>query len=235
MAILEEKEHNRLTKDGERRDNLNNRQQMSLSMKRFSTTLMVNITIVLLFFPFFHAHAADAGDLINGSFKSSYREERIKIAKDILKQIELLESYLSEPKPSEISWVDEERVAIDKLKGTDAWNERIKRFYESPEFQHQKLKTLLGNIKQNLNCITLNKISLRKEMLCWAKASLTLTDSTTFDDSISILIRNDRLPKDIAKKAKLLEISGYSTKYGWYGRGIHEHIVIPYLAGKINK
>ena len=131
--------------------------------------------------------------------------------------------------------MESEQIAIEKLKGTDAWTERIQKFYESPEFQQQKLKSHLNNIINSLQCVTNEKINLKSEILCWAVASHSLSDELTLNFSIMILKRSRRLPEDIAKKAGLNESLGYGANYNWYARGINEYIIIPYLSGRIIK
>jgi hypothetical protein len=179
------------------------------------------------------AFAADAGSLISGEFNANERTVRVEIAKDILTQIELLDSYLLNTKPSELSWIEMERAAIDKLKGTDAWGTRMGQFYESPEFQNQKLKALLSNVRKGLECVINDKVKTNSEILCWAVVVHNLSDKATLDDSIAILVKHGRLPPDIAKKARLVEATGFGTKFTWYARGIQEFIVIPYLAGNM--
>jgi len=181
------------------------------------------------------AFAVDAGILINPGTSAISKKERQEVAKDLLGQIEKLASYLATPKPSEIAWVDKESEAITKLLGTDAFLERSIQLLESPEFQQQKLKTLLDNIKTSLQCINNDNVNLQSEILCWAVVSHNLSDETTLENSISILKGNGRLPKDIAKKAGLFEAMGYGGKYNMYARGIINHIVIPYLSGSITK
>jgi len=200
-------------------------------MKRSLLVLFISLLISASITVF----AADSRSLIVGEFDASSKKERREIAKDLLSLIEKLASYLATPKPSEIAWVNKETVAIDKLRGTDAWRERITQFYESPEFQQQKLKSLLDNIKTGLQCVNNDKVNLKSEILCWAVASHNLSDKSTLDDSIMILKRNGRLPKDIADKAGLFEVTGYSARYDWYARGINQYIVIPYLSGRISK
>lgn len=199
-----------------------------------STVSRIIIGLAILFGT--NTFAADSRSLISGKFNATQKTERTEIAKDIKAKIELLDSYLPNLKPSEIAWIEEEKVAIQKLKGMDAQAARLVQLLESPEFQHQNLKDSLRNIKNNLDCIANEKVTLNSEMLCWAVTSHHLSEESTFDDSITVLKKHGRLPKDIAKKAGLLEISGYrsySILYKSYARGIMEYIIIPYLAGNI--
>jgi hypothetical protein len=143
------------------------------------------------------------------------------------------------PKPSEIDWVLAEQEAISGLKGTDAWYERSNQLYQSAEFQNLKLRSLLDNIKRSLLCVTgedpsIEDTSISQEILCWSLADRDLSTRSTIDDAISILIKHDRLPIDIAEKAELRE-GDYSAYYDWWAHGINEYIVIPYLQGKITE
>lgn len=195
--------------------------------------ILYQITIGLLILIPTNAFASNFWSFLSGEFNAKQKIERIEMAKTIRANIDLLDSYLPNTRPSEIKWIDQERIAIDKLKDSDAKVERLRQFYESPEFQQQKLKGLLGNIKNSLDCIMSEKVSLKTEMLCWAITSNHLSDSFTFNDSIMILKKHAKLPNDIAKKADLTQELDYSSKYEWCARAIIEHIVIPYLAGKI--
>lgn len=202
-----------------------------MKLKRFYLVLFISLIIN----SDLTAFAADADSLILGELNARRKSERIEIAKDIKAKINLLDSYLPNPKPSEITWITQERIAIEKLTETDARNARLIKLYESPEFQHNKLKNLLESIKSSLNCITTEKVNLGSEMLCWAVTSHNLSDSTVFDDSIMILMEHNKLPKDIAKKTGLWEAVGYGGRYRSFARGIMKYIVIPYLAGKIKQ
>ena len=65
------------------------------------------------------------------------------------------------------------------------------------------------------------------EITCWAVASLCLSYTIAFEDSFRILIKQNKVPKDIAEKARIYDTDDF---YDLYGRGILEYIVIPYLA-----
>ncbi len=185
------------------------------------------LIVALTVFRSGNIQAADTGSLIDGIFNAGSRQERIEIAKALLQKIELFDSYVPNPSPSELSWLDKEQSEIDKIdKRTDTWIERLEKFHESPEFQQRKIKTLLNNTKTNIECIINNEGKLKFEILCWALISRTLSASSTISDAIMILKRYDRLPKYI-------ELKTDSTSYYLYGLGIQDYIVIPYIAGNI--
>jgi hypothetical protein len=60
-----------------------------------------------------------------------------------------------------------------------------------------------------------------------------MTNADLLNDSIRTLRNSGRLPSDIVDQASLGDVSGFGIKYGWYGRGIQEYILIPYLSGQI--
>ena len=181
--------------------------------------------------------AANTGDLIGGTFDATSKKERLEIAREILGDIEKLSNYVATSKPADITWILTEQEAIDQLKGTPAWSARIIQLHETPEFQNLKLRNLLDNIEHMLQCVIGVDViwSIEREIFCWSVISRDLSDRSTIDNAIPILIKHDRLPKDIEDKAGLSVITNYSDFYDWYGTGIHAHIVIPYLQGKITE
>jgi hypothetical protein len=70
------------------------------------------------------AFAADSLSHISGEFNPNKRKERVEIADDIIAQLKLLDSYLPNLRSPEMDWVHRERIAIEKLKGTDAYSTR---------------------------------------------------------------------------------------------------------------
>lgn len=194
---------------------------------------LYSILTFLIFIISFNAQVADASSLTDKTFNAASKEERHAAAKDLYELIEVLAIYLPAPKPSEIEWVEKEQAAIDIITNIDARDERVADLYESPELQHQKLYNLLKSVKTHLRRIYSEKVSLREEIFCWAVVGYYLSYKSTLDSSIPILIRSDRLPKDIADKARLYPELGYGERYSWYGRVINEKIIIPYLADKI--
>jgi hypothetical protein len=131
--------------------------------------------------------------------------------------------------------VQEERLAISKLGDSDASLSRHRQFQLIPELQHVLLFDVLSAIKGALNCTMDKSTPIRREMLCWAVASFSLTDADRLDTSISILLKSGRLPKDIGEQTQvpLSEGPEYSRVLGMYGRGMLEFLVIPYLRGDI--
>jgi hypothetical protein len=178
------------------------------------------------------AAAADVTSLQGGAFVWASKKDRMEIARDLKGSGLKLSSYLPNLKPSEIEWVRREREEIARLGKTDvdASNSRMRQLFSSPEFQQIRLQETLGELSAALDCVTNATSSLSKEMFCWSVASFHLTGSSIFQDAISILLRAGRLPDEVKNKAHLgPEDLGFGVIYGWWGRGIHEYILIPYL------
>lgn len=179
--------------------------------------------------------AAKRGDLIRGGFDSNSRAQRLEIAKEVLSSVETLAQYLPTLKPSEKTWIDEERLAIDNLGDSKAASSRLRTWYESPEVQHERLATALTEITNALHCVIDGTPPLRREIVCWAVASSNLTDSTTLDTAIGILLKSGRLPKKPLSEYFFWEGPDYTNNWRWYGRGMLQYLVVPYLQGNITQ
>lgn len=197
-------------------------------------------TVAILIFAF-PAQAADSADLIGGKFNATSHKVRGEIARKLLTTVHRLSIYVPTPKPSESAWVEQEGIVIQKL-NTDnddstAANSRRLQYVHSPEFQQQKLYTVLADIENALSCAAAPNTPLRKEIMCWSVASFLLTDHSMFNDSIAILLKAGRLPKDVTEHKSDVMLGSESLGFGFwyeaYGRGIQEYIVIPYLKGQL--
>ena len=174
--------------------------------------------------------AANYGDLIGGKFDPSSRKDRAEIAASLEAELQNLNQYLPIQKPEEQVWLKEENAAIDSINDKEAKKSRFTKLVLSPEFNHAKLHENLSSLLNSLTCASNLKISTSKEMTCWSVASLTLTDSSMFNDTISNLIQNGRLSKnDTENVVNPIGPNGYGFFYNVYGRGILSYILIPYL------
>ena len=165
--------------------------------------------------------AANSNDLILGTFNAASKKERLEIARDILGQIEKLSNYVATSKPADITWFLTEQESIAQLDGTDAQGARIIQLHETPEFQNLQLRNLLDNIEHMLQCVIAVDVheSIEREIFCWSVISLDLSDRSTIDDAIPILVKHDRLPKYIEDKVRLLVFRNYSDMYDWWVPG----------------
>ena len=195
---------------------------------------LLTLLLSFLYFANGSSNAETANDLMLGEVNASSRSARSEIAEDLKQQLTKLKEQLPVQRPSEIEWVAEEQAALSKLRGGDMPIGRVQEFYESVEFQHVKLNRLLEVIDGNFDCV-ITAASLKKEMACWQLASFNLSEESTFQDAITILISKGRLSKDIAHRAEIFESQGYGAKYNWYARAVEEHIILPYLFDTITE
>lgn len=189
----------------------------------------------LLFFGMVSIFAGSADQLLEGRFDSSSRKIRHEIALDVKQRVVDLLNYVPALKPNEVAWVINEKTEIQKIQDTNARSEREEKLVSSPEFQQMRLRSDLQEIVNSLDKAMSPKISIRAEILNWCIASHNLTNNEEMNDAIKILIQSGRLPSDLAQKVRLGEAIGYTGLLGWWGRGIQEHLVIPYLKGEIKK
>lgn len=189
----------------------------------------------LLFFGMVSIFAGSADQLLEGRFDSSSRKIRHEIALDVKQRVVDLLNYVPALKPNEVAWVINEKAEIQKIQDTNARSEREEKLVSSPEFQQMRLRSDLQEIVNSLDKAMSPKISIRAEILNWCIASHNPTNNEEMNDAIKILIQSGRLPSDLAQKVRLGEAIGYTGLLGWWGRGIQEHLVIPYLKGGIKK
>jgi len=176
-------------------------------------------------------YAASFSDLVGGDFDSDSREERVEIANSIFEEIQKIDNYVPNIKPSEQEWLNQEQLDIQRLEGKEGYYERIKQLASSVERAHIQLKNLIESIKSGLECILAEHVKFKSEIGCWAFVALKLNDRSTWSE-ITILIRHDRLPKDIEDKTILSDVV-YESDYGYLlssiADGILEYIVLDYL------
>lgn len=200
--------------------------------------IWIFFTTVSILFSSLPAQAADSSDLINGKFNAASHKARGEIARDILTMVRHLYSYVPTPKPTESAWVEQEGNEINKLVTlgeTKAADSRRIQYYESPEFQQQTLHNALADLQNALSCAAAPSTPFRKEIMCWSVASFLLTNHDLFNNSIPILLKAGRLSKDAIDAGASIHNGplGFGATYEWYGRGIHEYIVIPYLKDQL--
>lgn len=177
--------------------------------------------------------AADSYGLIAGGFNNKSRTERVEVAKSLLAEVRQLSDLIPTPRPSDLSWVEEERAAIKKLETSDAKNTRSTHFYNSPEWQHVKLHDHMLRIEDALNCVLEPDVQLRPEVTCWVIAGFLLDDEYVFVDGLNILQRAGRLPKDSAVPTAAVRLSSIRLSYRMFSRGIQQYVVLPYLRGDL--
>lgn len=168
--------------------------------------------------------SVDLSDLIGGNFDTASKTVRKEIAEKLLKEIGELSEYISDEK-----WILNERKREKDISGEAA--ARHLNLIESYDFQSQILFNHLNSIKENLEIILTPDIKISVEMCCWAIVSHGLTDQEKIDGLIQVLQSVEKIPENIDEHIDINaeEFLEDGAFYKWYGRGILEYIVIPYL------
>ena len=150
---------------------------------------------------------------------------RRAVARDLARRLNLLASVVPPQSPAQRTLVLEEMTELQRL-GAEATPRRRGRLYMSRGYQHFRLMELIGETRADLDCI-LNAVSIHEEMHCWSRAALHFGDEARLDLALSMLRRARLMPKDDHMPVAAQDPEVW---YGEYGRGILEHILVPYLA-----
>ena len=187
-------------------------------------TLRATILVVLFSAVPVLCAAVDLSDLIGGNFDTTSKKVRLEIAEKLLQEIDELSQYLADNK-----WIQDERKKIKDLSGEAT--ARHLNLVESYEFQSKILFKHLNGIKKNLDIILTPDIKISVEMCCWTIVSHGLTDQEKIDGPVQILQSIEKRPNNISESVdqSTKQYSEEGAFYRWYGRGILEYIVIPYL------
>jgi hypothetical protein len=173
--------------------------------------------------------AASVDDLISGSFNAKAWDERSRLARDVLADVDKLADLVQTPRPWAVAWVEEERAAILRL-GSQAAKVRSFQLLSSPEYHHVKLYNHLQEIKKAFRCVIDPATGLQREMYCWAAAALLLGDRLVFEEGVKALQRDKRLPDDTRSSKVGAGSLDIGLRYEMYSRGIQEYLVLPYLS-----
>ena len=172
------------------------------------------------------AAAVDAWELIHPkTFDWRQEPQRKAIGNDLLLRLNLLASVVPSQSPEQQALVIGEMAELERL-GTEASPRRRSRLYMSRHYQHYRLLELIGETRQNLECIQ-GATDVPGEMHCWSLAAQHFGDETRLDLALSMLRSARLIPKDGQMPVTAQDPEVW---YGEYGRGILKYIVVPYLA-----
>jgi len=162
------------------------------------------------------------------------RENRIFLASALLKKMDLLFSFMQNPKPSEIDWFKKEISELAKLEG-EAWVNRFNLFESAPEYHKIMLHKHLSEIKQLLSALLYKDISVKHEMSAWSNLSLKLMDKDLFHRAVKSLSEVGYFPSSFHEKnhdwyydASRFQNS-FSCRYPLWGKDIQKVIINNYL------
>ncbi len=176
--------------------------------------------------PALAAAPVDAWELIHPqSFDWRATSQRRAVAQDLSRRLNLLASVVPPQSPEQRDRVLAEMAELDRL-GMEASPRRRGRLYISRGYQHFHLLELIDETRSDLDCI-LAATDIRKEMHCWSLAARHFGDEARLDLALAMLRRARLIPRD-----EQMPVTAQDPEvwYGEYGRGILQHILIPYLA-----
>src|SRR5262245_40009856 len=176
-----------------------------------------------------YGNAATAWDLISPQhFDSHSKAERREVANDLAFRVARLADLVADQDRGELQKLQQDEA---KLAAAGADSKPNAELQLSVPYQHRKLARLLADIHTALDCVV-NSDTDPSEMLCWARASLLLSDEESLKLAIGTLRDNRRLPEN--RNLPPL-IRGPEVWYDTYARGILQFILIPYLGGTAPK
>lgn len=148
------------------------------------------------------------------------KEERTQCARALAEYMSTLDGYILELRPAEAEWIRAEQVALQRLKGKEAWVPRITALNNSVEVAQRNLKAELTRALK-LTRELQTPLPYTMEIRDWNELSSILMDDV-FQDGYETYAKSGKVK--IPKDAKTLVDS-----YDMLGKGIVSLIVQPYL------
>lgn len=179
------------------------------------------------------AIGVDRFALIWGKFDGGSRDERAEIASDLRDRVAMLARHVPAPSPADVEWAEKEAEEIEKLGNSPAAATRFLRFYDSPRNQFVKLHAALAELEAALACAADGTAPMAKEMACWSRAGVLLSDSAFFQQSISVLTNSGMLLRSEIADALGITVDAqlFYRSYELWGRAVQQYVVYPYLKG----
>jgi hypothetical protein len=115
-----------------------------------------------------------------------------KIGQGLRAEINAMLAFLPNLRLAQNQWLASEREALNRLRG-EAFVSKVSKFISSPEFALENMRSKLSETDRSLNCILAHGVSLHQEALCWARANLLLTDRSTMNDALTVLVENNAI------------------------------------------
>jgi hypothetical protein len=202
---------------------------MTMRRSIIRRSILMSISAACLCLSSAYGNAATAWDLISPQqFDPHSKAERIAIANDLAFRVARLADLVADQDRAELQKLEQDEARLAAAGADSRPNAELQL---SVAYQHRKLVKLLADIHTALDCVVSSNTDAA-EMLCWARASLLLSDEESLKLAIGTLRDNRRLPEN--KNLPPL-IRGPEVWYDTYARGILEFILIPYLASAAPK
>lgn len=166
-----------------------------------------------------------AWDLVHPrNFDWQDRAARAQMASDLLGRIQMLAAVIPPLSAADLERIQLEQAELEAL-GESASPRRLGRHYLSRRYQHRVVLELVDNTQGALSCAASSEL-IAAEMACWARASAYLLQEDRLDLGLSVLREARMVPRDEDMPVKAQDPVVW---YGEYGRGVVNHILIPYL------
>ena len=188
------------------------------------------LVVVAVFLPLAApaSQTPSAWDLVHPrGFDWQDRDARAHLADDLLGRIQMLAAVIPPISANDLERVRREQAELDAL-GDAAPPRRLSRHYLSRRYQHSVVLELLENTQGALGCAARSE-RITAEMACWARASAYLLQEERLDLGLNVLRQARMLPRDEDMPVKAQDPVVW---YGEYGRGVLNHILIPYLESR---
>jgi hypothetical protein len=171
------------------------------------------------------AQTTSAWDLVHPrNFDWQDRAARAQLADDLLGRIQMLAAVIPPMSGDDLEKVREEQAALEAM-GDAAPPRRLGRHYLSRRYQHRVVLELVDSTQGALSCAARSEL-VAAEMACWARASAFLLQEERLDLGLNVLRDARMVPRDEDMPIKAQDPVVW---YGEYGRGVLNHILIPYL------
>jgi len=160
--------------------------------------------------------------LFDKSVDMSIKENRMRVATGLQKEITLLKSYIPSLTPSQQKWLENERKSIELLSG-EAATTKMFAFSGSNEFLLESFNDGLERIVEGTSCILEKNNNVKRELLCWAYVNYELTNSGTYNDAITRLSHSGFI--EFSAPIKKQFMLSYSDDNPWGGYHLMARII----------
>jgi hypothetical protein len=168
-------------------------------------------------------HATEAWSLLGLESDSALsRVDRLAIAEDLTRRLEILRRRVPMQQPDDAEAVRRQLTNLDDM---TLASERRGRFFLSLPYQHYQLLELLDGAKQELDCVLTMEIP-EVEHACWARLATIYLSEERLELGVGTLRAARLLPKDDDMPRPAQDPRVW---YDEFGRGIVRRILTPWI------
>lgn len=188
-------------------------------IKKICTVIFITFVTVFNVCSFANENTQEP-NLITGNFDGRNHDSRIESLIPIEEKLTEINSYIPNPSPDEIKWINKEESEIDKINDFDTRTNRYIALSDKVPYQELVMKRTIDRVLTIIKAIK-DERNIKVEMYYWAKLSSILGQSWVFHDGILVLKKAIKFPT---------YIDTYQSEFiRSYGDGILKYILLPYL------